>query len=307
MGVVVQDIAAVLPERLLTNEDLAAEQTDWDMTRIANRAGVQSRAVAAADETAFDLSLAACQKLLAAQPALREQIDALVCCTQTPDYVMPPNSCLLHDRLELGEHVAAFDFNLACSGYVYGLAIARGLLATGAARNVLLVTADTYSKLIHPRDRSARVLFGDGAAASWITTSDGAAGIVDVALGTAGAQHRCFVVPAGGFRQPKTTETAQEIVDESKNVRTLEHIHMDGMGILNFVVSRVPAQVNAILARNGWSIDDVDLFVFHQASKMALDSLGRLLRIPAAKLANNLANVGNTVSASIPIAWQEAR
>jgi 3-oxoacyl-[acyl-carrier-protein] synthase-3 len=307
MGVAVREIAYVLPQRVLTNEALAAEQPEWDMARVALRAGVQSRAVAVEGETALDLSLLACQKLLAAKPQLRGQVDALVCCTQTPDYVMPPNSCLLHERLELGEQVMAFDFNLACSGYVYGLAIARGLISTGVARNLLFVTADTYSKLIHPQDRSARVLFGDGAAASWITTTDTSNGIVDVALATAGGQHRCFIVPAGGFRRPKSAETSQEIVDDSKNVRTLEHVHMDGMGILNFVVSRVPVQVNELLERNGWRIDDVDLFVFHQASKMALDSLGRLLRIPPAKMANNLANVGNTVSASIPIAWQQAR
>jgi 3-oxoacyl-[acyl-carrier-protein] synthase-3 len=307
MDVAVRDIAYVLPECVLTNEALGEQYPEWDMARVAARSGVQSRAVAAPGETALDLSARACQKLFAARPGLRERVDALIVCTQTPDYVMPPNSCLLHDQLKLGEHVAAFDFNLACSGYVYGLAIARGLIVSGAATEVLLVTADTYSKLIHPQDRSARVLFGDGAAASWITSTDASEGIVDIALGTAGEKHGCFIVPAGGFRQPKSSETSQPIADESNNVRTLEHIHMDGMGILNFVVSRVPQQVNSLLERNGWRIDDVDLFVFHQASKMALDSLGRLLRIPATKMANNLAQVGNTVSASIPIAWQQAR
>jgi 3-oxoacyl-[acyl-carrier-protein] synthase-3 len=167
----IRGIAYVLPDLIVTNEMLNAENPAWDMLRVAARTGVAKRHIARADETAFDLGSRASARLFEEHPEAREKIDAILFCTQSGDYVMPPNSCLLHESLQLPENVFTLDFNLACSGWVYGLGLAQSLLASGIATNVLLVTAETYSKHINPGDRSARALFGDGAAATWIASS----------------------------------------------------------------------------------------------------------------------------------------
>ncbi len=307
MSIRFEDIAYALPAQIISNADLVAENSSWDITRIEGRSGVLERHIAGADETALDLAVEACRQLFQRHPDLPARVDALIVCTQSPDYIMPPNSCLLHKSLELAEEVLAFDFNLACSGFVYGLAIIKGLVAAGMARNVLFVTGDTYSRYIHANDRSARVLFGDGVAATWITSSAGqGAGVVDILCGTMGALYDRFIIPAGGLRMPKSQQTAQPQVDESGNIRTAENIYMDGMGIMEFVLAKVPAQVRTLLTRNQMTVADIDLFVFHQASKLVLDSLARVLRIPPEKMFQNIAHLGNTVSATIPIALKEA-
>ena len=302
----IKGTAYVLPDRAVTNEMLTAENPQWDMTRVMARTGVATRYVTRVDETAFDLACRACDLLFAEHPEARERIDAILFCTQSEDYVMPPNSSLLHGYLGFPEEVFAIDFNLACSGFVYGLAIAQSLLASNIATNVLLVTADTYSKYINPGDRAARSLFGDGAAATWVAASDSDRGLIDIQCSTSGKNHRMFIVPAGGYRTPRTPETAIARADDSGNLRSLENIHMDGAGILSFVNARVPRQVRAILARSQMTIDDIDLVIFHQASQMALESLNLRLRIPNEKSFTNLREVGNTVSASIPIALRDA-
>jgi 3-oxoacyl-[acyl-carrier-protein] synthase III len=311
MGVQLSDIAYYLPEQVVTNEDLGAENPDWDMTLVEDKTGVARRHIAASDETALDLAFKACEKLFESNPEARERVDGIVFCTQSEDYIMPPNSCILHSWLGLPESVYAVDFNLACSGYVYGLAMVRGLIATGMASSVLLINADTYSKYIHPQDRSARVLFGDGAAVTLVEQSgDGAdgdeSGIVDIVCGTSGKNYERFMIPAGGNRTPASAQTREEETDKSGNVRSPENIRMDGLGILRFVNARVPEQVRNLLERNELSTGDVDLFVFHQASKMALDSLNRLLGVSEDRSFRNLREVGNTVSASIPIALKQA-
>ncbi|HTX78562.1 MAG TPA: ketoacyl-ACP synthase III [Longilinea sp.] len=302
----IQDIAYHLPEQVITNEQFGAQYPEWDMKHVAERSGVLQRHVAAEGETALDLAYTACQKLLAAHPGLKEKIDGIVFCTQSPDYIMPPNSYLLHQKLTLPDNVLAFDFNLACSGFIYGLALSRGLMATGMASNILLVTADTYSKYINPGDRSVRTLFGDGAAVTWLA-ADETPGVVDIELGSSGKGHKAFIIPAGGLRLPRSADTAISATDENGNVHSRNDIYMDGMGILTFVNSKVPKQIRALLQRNDLTVENVDLFVFHQASKVTLDSLARILKIKPEKEFRNLATVGNTVSASIPIALKDAQ
>ncbi len=302
----IQDIAYYLPEDVVTNEALRRENPTWEMELVEARSGVVKRHIARDDQTALDLAFQACQKLFREHKTAQSQIDGLIFCTQSPDYILPPNSCVLHKMLDLPEDVLAFDLNLACSGYIYGLALAQGLIQSGMAKNILLVTADTYSKYIHKQDRSARVLFGDGAAVSWITISHSQQGIKDIRCSTSGKNYQKFLIPAGGCRMPKGKKTAVAKADRSGNVRTLENIHMDGMGILAFVNSKVPQQIRNILARNTLAIEQIDLFVFHQASKVVLDSLTHILKIKPEKVYQNLRKVGNTVSASIPIALKDA-
>ena len=270
MRIEVKGISEYLPEQVIDNDSFRKQHPDWNMGLVVERAGVQRRHIARADETALDLSLEACKKLFSQHAGLHEKIDALIVCTQSPDYIMPPNSSILHKLLDLPDTVFAFDFNLACSGYVYGLALSQGLITAQIVENVLFVTADTYSKYIHPDDRSARVLFGDGAAASWICRSNSSRGVIDILCGTSGKEHDKFMIPAGGCRLPLSDKTRVPSVDENNNTRTLENIHMDGMAVLAFVNSKVPRQIHALLDKNHTSLDDLELIIFHQASKMAM-------------------------------------
>lgn len=306
MRVAIKDIAYYLPEQAVTNEWLAAEHPDWDMDLVEARSGVMKRHIAGEGETSLDLAMHACDRLFAANEAARESVDCIIFCTQSPDYIMPPNATVLHGMLGMTEDVLAFDINLACSGFVYGLALAQGLIMSGQARNVLLVTAETYSKYIHRLDRSARVLFGDGAAVTLLAASGSTQGIIDLKCSSSGKDYDKFIIPAGGCRTPKSVETSAPVADDSGNVRTMENIQMNGLGILAFVNSKVPKQVKELLGRNGLTVNDIDLFVFHQASKMALDSLQRLLKISPDKVYRNVSDIGNTVSASIPIALKDA-
>lgn len=306
MNVKLTEIAYHLPEQVVTNEDLGAENPGWDMAQVEARVGVARRHIAGRTETALDLAYKACEKLFDANPDARQRVDGIVFCTQSEDYIMPPDSCILHSWLGLKDEVYAIDFNLACSGYAYGLAMVRGLIATNIASSVLLINADTYSKFIHPKDRSARTLFGDGAAVTLVEAAEEGRGVIDVACATSGDNHQRFIIPAGGSRLPLSDETSVLETDASGNTRTPGHIHMDGLGILSFVNSKIPAQIHKLLDRNGLAVSDIDLFVFHQASKVALESLNRLMGIPDEKSFTNLRYVGNTVSASIPIALSDA-
>ena len=302
----IRAIAYALPDSAVTNEMLSQEHPAWDMRRVMARTGVATRYIARPDETAFDLACRASDLLLTDHPEARDRIDAILFCTQSGDYLLPANSTLLHGYLDLREHVFAIDFNLACSGFVYGLALAQSLIAAGMARDVLLVTADTYSKYVHPGDRAARTLFGDGAAATWISSSDSERGLIDVSCASSGKDHDLFIIPAGGCRMPRSAETSVAKADLTGSIRSLEHIHMDGSGVLRFVESTVPPQVRAVLQRNDLTMDEIDVVIFHQASKVTIDSLCRLLDVPHERSFTNLRDVGNTVSASIPIAFKDA-
>lgn len=297
----IESIAYAFPARYVGNNDLRATFPDWDFERLEKRTGVFHRYVAEQDETALDLALQACGRL-AAQDRLRlEEIDAVIFCTQSPDYIVPSNACLLHGRLGLRHGVIAFDINLACSGYIYGLLLADSLIRSGAAHRLLLATADTYTRYIYPKDRATRCLFGDGAAVSIICGCPNG-GIRDIFCGTAGQHYEKFMIPAGGMRLARSAETSREIVDQSGNIRTAEHLGMDGLGILSFFNATIPCLVKQVLERNQLLIQQVDLFIFHQASKLALDNLRTALAIPMEKMVYELANIGNLVSASIPVA-----
>lgn len=302
----IEAISVALPATPLTNDELRAAYPNWDFDRLEKRAGVVTRYVAAENETALDFAFRACEQLDAQALLHPAEIDALIFCTQSPDHLMPPNACILHGKLRLQPEVLAFDITMACSGYIYGLQLSDSFIRSGAAKRVLLATADTYSRFINPGDRATRCLFGDGGAVSIISKSEDGRGIRDICCGTAGKQYEKFMIPAGGMRVPCSAETSRETVDQSGNIRTAEHIKMDGLGVLSFFNSTVPCAVTEMLVRNHLNISDVDLFVFHQASKVALDSLRSALNIPAEKMVYDLAEVGNLVSASIPVALKRA-
>jgi len=307
VSVGIADIANCVPDQRLTNAELLRDFPGSDSERLVSRTGVSERRIAEEDQTALDLAERACRMLIEKGSVGVGEIDAIIFCTQTPDYVMPPNACLLHGRLNLGSSVMAFDTSLACSGYVYGLQIARGLVSAEAARTVLLVTGDTYSRLIGRRDRSTRGLFGDGAAVSVIRHQATTGTIKDIVCATSGAEGRRFWIPAGGTREPLTAAALAAEAEAPENERPRTKIQMDGFGVLSFFSSVVPKTVAELLQRNAMTTADIDLFVFHQASRLALESLQRKLAIDDRRFVIDMDTMGNLVSASIPVALERAR
>jgi 3-oxoacyl-[acyl-carrier-protein] synthase-3 len=302
----ISDVAVALPTQVVANEGLIDDLPKNQRILLARHVGVKQRHVADAGQTAVDLAEAACRELFAAHPQLPELIDTLIFCTQSADYILPSNSCVLHGRLGLASSIAAFDLPHACSAFVYAIHIARALVAAGSAKHVLIVTADTYSKFIHPQDRSTRLVFGDGAAATWVEASH-TRGVQDVMCGTAGEHFEMFWVPAGGARQPLSDATRKnEPHDAFGSTRSAANIHMQGHEIFTFVKNRIPRHVNDLLARNQVGVDDIDWFVFHQASSVVLDALTASLEIAPAKVLRHLETIGNTVSASIPMTLRAA-
>lgn len=298
-------VAEHLPATVLDNDALARIYPEWTAQKIFDKTGIRERRVCGADETAADLAEQAARKLLAAERIDPGSIGFLLLVTQSPDYFLPTTACLLQDRLGLPTSCGALDVNMGCSGYIYGLSLAQGLIAAGTVRHVLLLTAETYSRHIHPRDRSVRTIFGDGAAATLVSAAD-APGIGAFVFGTDGAGFQQLIVPAGGMRLPRSPATAVEQSDTSGNVHTQDHLFMDGPEIFSFTLATVPRTVRETLTANGLALEEIDLFVFHQANKYMLDFLRRKCKIENAKFYMNFADCGNTVSASIPIALARA-
>ena len=305
MSIYIKAIEYSLPLQKVTNEDMQEIHPDWDLKKVGEKSGVLSRHIADYNETALDLAISALNKLFETENIHKEDIGGIVFCTQSPDYIMPSNAFLIHKHFSFSTKVWAFDYNLACSGYIYGLAICRGLIETGMAKNVLLITADTYSKYINPGDRSTSVLFGDGASVSVIAHTK-EIHFIDMELASSGNEYDSFYIPAGGCRIPKDAHTKEITSDHSGNMTTLEDIKMNGFAVWKFISVTVPVQIKHLLAKNNLTIDEIDFFGFHQASKLTLDSLFKALKIPPHKAYMNLEQIGNTVSSSIPIAMKQA-
>jgi 3-oxoacyl-[acyl-carrier-protein] synthase-3 len=304
MSLIIESIEYYLPENIVTNADLQKENPDWNLEKITEKSGVYQRHIAGKNETAYDLSIKACDKLF--QTNDKNNIDGIIYCTQSPDYIMPSNSFLMHKHFGLKDEIFAYDFNHACTGYIYCLAMANAFVKAGMAREILLVNADTYSKYINPKDRSTRVLFGDGAAATIVKKSGRKRGIIDIDLGSSGSGYNKFWIPAGGLRSPKSSSTSIEIEDDRGNIRTQNDIQMDGFSVWSFINSVAPKQVDRLLKRNDVAKTDIDQFIFHQASKMTLESIRRSMELNEEQVFINIQNIGNTVSASIPIALKDA-
>ena len=303
----IREIEYYLPKNKIDNNALKKNNANWDIDEISIKTGVQNRYIAGEDETSLDLAIVACNKLLSRAKIDKDKIDGLIFCTQSPDYIMPPNSSILHGILGLKENVFAYDFNLACSGYVYGLAMINGLIESNILSNVLFINADTYSKFISDGDRSTKVLFGDAASVSLIQKSKGSKGVFAFKYSTSGENYNKFIIPAGGMRVPKSPDTKILRTDRYGNSKSNEKIHMNGMGIFAFVNTKVPKQINALLSENNLEIKNINLFIFHQASKLAIDALSKILKLDSSKVFTNIELIGNTVSASIPIAIKDAQ
>jgi 3-oxoacyl-[acyl-carrier-protein] synthase III len=303
MKAYIKAISYYLPEKCLTNEELVKIFPEWSVEKIAEKLGVDQRHVSAENETAGDMAEKAAHNLFSEHNISPENIDFVMLCTQSPDYYLPTTACLLQYRLGLPTSAGAIDYNLGCSGYLYGLAIAKGLLYAGIAKNVLLLTAETYSKHIHPKDRGNRTIFGDAASATLVST-EGLAEIANFSLGTDGRGAENLIVKTGGMRYRKAMDDF--ILSEDGSFASSDHLQMDGTEILSFTLEAVPHLVNETLVKNECAKEDIDLFVFHQANKYILNFLRKKIKIEEEKFYYCLAKHGNTVSSTIPIALVSA-
>lgn len=293
-------IAIHLPERIETNDQLAAEFPRWDLPLIYSKTGIAQRHIARPDECASDLGVAAANRLFFDYDIDPRSIDFLMLCTQTPDYPLPTTACIMQSRLGLRTNCGAMDFNLGCSGFVYGLALADGLIRTGSVRRILLVTAETYTKYISPDDRSLRTIFGDGAAATLIDASDTPT-LSGFQYGTDGTGADTLLVTAGGARPPEHAHHPRH------RQRWNSKLYMDGPALLNFTMGAIPDLVDQVLRGEQLRFEDVDYFLFHQATLKMLQQLQERLGLDTQRMPLALENVGNTVSSTIPILIRQLR
>lgn len=300
MGMIIKAIEYVYPKNKVSNTDLSLEFPNYDFLKFEEKVGIKNR-YWVGEETAYDLAIEACEKLF--ETTERSEIDYILYCTQSPEYFLPTTACMLQNKLGLKKNIGALDFNLGCSGFTYGISLAKGLIGTGQVKNVLLVTAETYSKYLHPKDRSNRAIFGDAATATLISF-DETEGIGDFLFGTDGLGYDKLIVKNGGSRFP-FDQNASEIVYGTDNTYTDNHLYMNGPEVFNFTNEVIPNFTKEILDKNNLSTTDVDQFVFHQANAFMLNFMRKRLKISSNNFFIDLEDGGNTVSCTIPIALKK--
>lgn len=299
-----QHISYYLPEKILSNDLLHKDFPEWDIEKISSKTGINERHISADHEFTSDMATTVANKLFTEHNIDKNSIDFILLCTQSPDYFLPTTACILQDKLGLKTTVGALDFNLGCSGYVYGLSLAKGLIAASLAKNILLITAESYSKYIHPEDKGNRTIFGDGAAATLVSADVGMFEIGEFIFGTDGKGAENLIVKNGACRNP--LQEKGDIADEYGNVQNNNNLYMNGSEIFNFTSESVPILTYAILQKTNLTVEEVDLFIFHQANKYMLNHLRKKICIPEEKFFVSMEHCGNTVSSTIPIALYDA-
>jgi 3-oxoacyl-[acyl-carrier-protein] synthase-3 len=302
-------IAAIeyyLPMETLTTKDLMRMFPDWAADKVDARTGIQCRHIASREECASDLAVGAVRNLFRSGLCYAEEVDFVLLCTQSPDYLLPSTSCLLQDRLGIPTRVGALDFNLGCSGFVYGLGLAEGLIVSGQARVVLLITADTYSKYINETDKVSRMIFGDGAAATLIRARESSTACMGPFLyGTSGKGANDLILLNSAVRRGCPDSKGK--FERGLKAEEKRFLYMNGSRMFEFALATVPQSVRALLDKAGMPLGDVDLFIFHQANACILEELRKMLRINKEKFQLSMRDSGNTISSTIPIALKQAQ
>lgn len=303
MKAYIKAISYYLPETIITNEEIASTFPEWTVDKIISKIGISKRHVVKENETASDLAVEAAKLLFNEYAIDKSSIDYIIFITQSPDYFLPTTACIIQDRLGLPTSLGAIDINQGCAGFVVGLSIAKGIIFGGIAKNILVLTSETYSKYIHPKDKGNLTIFGDAAAATLVST-DGFAEIKNFNFGTDGKGAENLIVRTGAhrFHKPKN----DLVFDDKGNPKSSDYLYMDGSAILNYTLDYIPPLMDNILQANSLSKESIDLFVFHQANKFIMELLRKKLRIDDAKFYRSFENTGNTVSSTIPIALKDA-
>lgn len=302
MKAFIKAITYYLPEKIVSNETLSEEFPEWTVDKIASKIGITERHIAGENEFVSDMAVKAGQKLFDEYNIAPHQIDFVLLCTQSPDYFLPTTACLVQNQLNIPTTAGALDFNLGCSGYVYGLALAKGLIYAGIAKNILFITSETYSKFVHKKDKGNRTIFGDAASATIIST-EGIAEIGEFELGTDGKGAENLIVKQGALRYPERDNTFE---DSEAGFIAPSHLYMNGNEIFNFTIKAIPGLISNTLDKNKLDISTCDLFVFHQANMFMLNHLRKKMGIPQEKFICWMDKCGNTVSSTIPIVLKES-
>ncbi len=290
----IKAIATYLPPTVEHNSSLGDE-------RFIDKLGINSRHIAAPDQSSGDLAYESARNLFEHHSVDKQSIDFILLCTQHPDYQMPTTACQLQARLDLPQSIGALDYNLGCSGYVYGLALAKGLIESGLASNVLLLTSSIYNKYINVGDRAIRPLFGDGATASLIAAVESDHAMLDAfVFGTDGARFDSIYIPVGGSRMMPRDYPEQLEHDEAGNVHSNYEVHMDGMAVTYFTFRTVPRLVEEILSKAGLERAEIDHYIFHQANRFVMNHVQKKCRLEGRPFYNDIETLGNTVGCTVP-------
>jgi 3-oxoacyl-[acyl-carrier-protein] synthase-3 len=303
MKAYIKAISYYLPENVLTNEQLNERFPEWSVEKVASKIGVNQRHIAAENEFVSDMAISASTRLFKEHNIKPTDVDFILLCTQSPDYFLPTTACIVQDKLGIPKNAGALDFNLGCSGYVYGLAMAKGLIMANIAKNILLITAETYSKHINSKDKGNSTIFGDAASATLLGTT-GFAEIKEFELGTDGAGANNLIVKEGGMKHP--VKSNQEIIVNEGGPIWPSNLFMNGSEIFNFTLETIPSLVKRTIQKNNLTEEDLDIYILHQANKYMLNHLRKKMGIPEQKFYISMENLGNTVSSTIPIALHDA-
>lgn len=307
MPIEIVAISSYLPAGTLTNSDLNANFPEWSADRISEKTGISIRHIADSDEYSSTLAIRAAESLLADNNLEASSIDYLIVVTQTPDYILPGVSQIVHEAIGLRSSTGAIDVNQGCSGYVYALGLAKGLIESGQCARVMVLTTDTYSKLIHPEDKSVRTIFGDGATASLVAESEIQGKNIDsFVYGTDGSGAGHLIVPTGGLRDAGTRYPKTRLLERGLSERPYG-LFMNGPEIFNFTIRIAHNSLERILEKSDLRLEDIDIFVFHQANKFMLEHLKSKLEIPEAKFPIVMQEFGNTVSSTIPMTLEKLK
>ena len=298
MGSIIKNIEYVLGSNQIKNNFFYDKYPDYNFKRFEQKVGIKKRFVCRENENIITLAIKSCNKLFKNSNIKKDEIEFLILCTQSPEYLIPTNSCIIQDKLGLKNCTGSFDFNLGCSGYVYGLSIAKGLIESGQVKNVLLVTSETYSKYINEKDLINRLIFSDASSATFIERSE-INGINNFIFGSDGSGYDKLIVKNNFFKKefnPLNKSYA------NINFYNDNNLYMDGPSIFNFTIQNIPKLLNDTLIKNKLNEKEVDYYILHQANSFLLNSIRKLSQISQEKFIIDIENFGNTVSNTIPIA-----
>jgi len=297
MSIHLNHISVHFPDNILTNQKLALNFTETTEEQIFKNTGIKQRYVSAPNEIASDLALQAAEDLFFNSTTVKKDIDFLIFCSEGFDYIAPATSCIIQDRLGLSKNIGCIDLPYGCSGYIYGLGIANGLLAANMAKTILFLTADIPTKVIHQKDLELRSIFSDIATANLIGKGNYTQHFV---FGTDGSGHKNLHVDHSGFRNPYNEDKPSDplLLNGQMKMKSTE--------IFMFAIKSVPKLVYQTLEKYNYKIDEIDLFVFHQASYFMLEIIRKKIKVPKEKFFINIESVGNSVSSSIPVALKDA-
>ena len=298
----IKGISSYLPIQKLTNENLEKEFPDFLQDKVFSKLGIKQRHISG-DESISQMAILACQKLFESTSLAVNDVDFILLCTQSPDYILPTTACIIQSKLGISTNAGALDFNQGCSGYIYGLALAKGLIDSGIAKNLVLITSEAYTKHIHPLDKSNKSIFGDGATASWIGFDGQGLKINEFVLGTDGSGSNNLIIKNGGSLRPKKNDNGTFNSNEGGD--SDNYLYMNGAEIFNFTLNNIPGLIENVLNLNKQTLESIDYFVFHQANSFMLNHLRKKIGIDENKFIISMENVGNTVSSTIPLVLEK--